>query len=142
LGFGGGNLFASRFLLSSTGFFPSYFAIEDAIQFWINTGPEKIFTTLNERQVFLKKQMQKVSELELVTPNYPELSGPLFSYALPDRLADMGFSLFETLEKKHGLIVGVPLVNGRMHLRLSPHIYNTEAEIEKAVDILSAFVRH
>ena len=62
----------------------------------------------------------------LVTPLAPELSGGVCIAAVP---RDRRRELFDRLYREHG-IIGAPTGG----LRLSPHLYNTDAHVDRAVE--------
>jgi isopenicillin-N epimerase len=133
--FGDGSRFATRFLWSSTLDFPPLFALTELEQFWLEHE-----TAIRHRLRQFGDQLREVGE-ELgwadLSPAHPELRGPLVTLRLPDHLAAEGFDLMFRLLRDLNLMVSTPAINGRHELRLSPHIYNADADLDKAIQVLS-----
>lgn len=132
--FGGGHPFATRFLNSSTLEFAPYMALTALEFFWQEYGND-----VRHRLQELKLQTQEMIEQlgwSLLSPRHEKLAGPLFTVRLPDRLAAEGFALMDRLERDFGLVISTPPIKGRHELRLSPHVYNSDEDLEKALNIL------
>jgi isopenicillin-N epimerase len=133
--FGGGSRFASRMLMVGCQDFAPFFALEDLIDYWEESGPAKIRSRIYELQADLERKLQKLDLAPLSPPRGP-LRGPLLSFELPERARAKSLDLFFELAQKHGLQVIFPLMHGQAVLRVSPHIYNTPEEHTDAVEIL------
>ena len=135
-GFGGGDPFPARMAMQGCRNFAPFLAIEDTLNIWNERGAANIRARIAELQRHLEAEMASKLGWKRLSPDLPR--GPLTTYELPERLEKEGYGLMARLLKEHGLQVGLPRVQGRFRLRLSPHIYNTEAEISQAVDILKS----
>lgn len=127
--------FAGRFLTSNSIDFAPYFALPALEKFW--TANE---SAIRERLAFFKHrvhQLAKRLDWPLVSPTHDELAGPLYSFDIPDRLQPEGYNLMMRIEKQYGLMVSTPPFKGRHLLRISPHIYNSESDLEQAFEIIS-----
>ena len=134
--FGDRQLFTARYLLASCDNFAPFFALHEIFEFWKKHGKSAIFCRLRELQRCVDDEVTQSLGWSRLSPSQLEMRGPLLSYDLPDSLAEMGYSLMEKLLREHRLQIMVTPVQGRFRLRLSPHIYNTEAEIRTAVQVL------
>jgi isopenicillin-N epimerase len=134
--FGEGDRFTAMMLMNGTFDCSPYFGIQDAVDFWNKHSFEAISARRQELQKHLIEAMSKKLDWQMLTPANPQLRGPLTSYVLPPELEKMGFGLMSLLLEKHRLQVVTPQVLGQFCLRLTPHIYNTESEIDRAVEIL------
>lgn len=132
--FGADSRFAGRFLWSSTLDFPPFMALTELEKFWFQHFSE-IRDQLRLVQDGLREFSARVGWQEL-SPQHPELRGPLVSFRLPDHLSSRGFALMDQLEKDFNLVVSTPILKGRHELRLSPHVYNEPKDLERAADIL------
>jgi isopenicillin-N epimerase len=136
---GGGHAFAARFLLSTSLDFAPFQGIVDALDFWATHTPEKIRSRLSSLQTYLENQLRAAApRWKLLTPTHSTSRGPLLAYELPPRQQALGFDLQRQLLKDHGLQVAVSYLQDRWVLRLSPHIYNDEPELKRAVSILTS----
>lgn len=135
--FGDGARFPARMLMQGSRNFAPFFAIEDTLAFWDRHGAENIRARLRSLQARLEAEVAAKLGWPLLSPPLDGgRRGPLTTFELPARLEAEGYGLMSRLLKERGLQVGVPRVKGRWRLRLSPHVYNTEADISRAADIL------
>lgn len=138
--FGGGNRFQERMLAAGCRDFSAWYAIQATLEFWREQGPERILTRQRELQTMLEGLVERELGWPCLTPADPDLRGPLLTYVIPARQAEKGFALMRGLAEQHGLQVSMTCVKGAWRLRLSPHVYNSEAECARAVEILKATV--
>lgn len=137
--FGDGTRFPARMLMQGCRNFAPFFALADTLAFWEERGPGMIRARLRELQAHVEKEAAAKLGWTLLSPALNGgARGPLTTYELPAPLEKEGAALMGRLLKDHGLQIGLPRVKGRWRLRLSPHIYNTEEEITRAVDILKS----
>ena len=135
--FGGGARFPARMLMQGCRNFAPFFAIADTFAFWDRHGADVIRARVRALQRFLEAEVGQTLKWPLLSPPLDGgWRGPLTTYELPAHLEKEGYGLMSRLLKDHGLQVGLPRVQGRWRLRLSPHVYNTEDEIARAVGIL------
>jgi selenocysteine lyase/cysteine desulfurase len=108
---------------------PTASAITSIVDFHNTIGKAQIEARIKALNTYLKEQIQeKVPTAEFVTPLSPELSGGVTILSIPgkDRIA-----VFQKLYDEHGIACAP--TGG---LRLSPHIYNTMADMDKIVEAL------
>ena len=135
--FGGGSRFASEFMLSGCHDFTSFFAIRETLEFIEAQGFPQILKVIYSHQAKIESLLED-SRFQPISPPAGPLRGPLLSYDLPEKAQKSGYSLMAELCQKEHLQIAITSVQGRWRLRVSPHIYNTEAELEKAAAILKS----
>lgn len=138
--FGGGSRFAAAQLMHGCRDFAPFFALNDLLDFWErNGGRAAISARVRELQLELEARMADALPWPLASPTAESgLRGPLLAYELPERLHGRAPLLFGQLLSEHRLQIQVLQVQGRWILRLSPHVYNSEEELERGVRILAA----
>jgi len=134
--FGGGDPWTTRWMISSSHNFSDFYAISDTLDLWLKHGPAEIMARQRRLLEFAKKTVSDKTEWNCLS-RFPDfLSGPLAAFELPDSLEREGFGLIDRLKDQHQLHISMTFIQGRWCLRITPHIYNTEAEIERAAEIL------
>lgn len=131
--FAPGHPFAQRHLEASCIDFAPFLACAEAFAFWRELGAERIRGRQASLRDCARTEMHARLGWDCLTPEAPELSGPLLSFEMPEQLQSMGFGLLTELLSHHQVQVGVTQLQGRWILRLSPQIYNSEVEIQRAV---------
>lgn len=137
--------FARRFMMTGCFDFAPYFALNDCIDFWEQHNPTAMLQKLGALQTHAQRAGDTLHWKPL-SPSTPELSidktnrttrGPLVTWELPEKFQSTdGFEILNHLERNKGLQVMITQINGRSALRLSPHVYNTTNDIDRAVEIL------
>lgn len=112
---------------------PLQIATGEAIRFQMDIGPERIAARGRQLAGYLRSRMAKFDWAELVSPTHPEMTGSISTF----KLGGFGeMDLREALAQRYRITAA-----GRLHLpdhsiRVSTHIYNTFAEIDRLVDAL------
>jgi isopenicillin-N epimerase len=135
-GFGESSRFQGRFLLAGCHDFAPYFAIHETLDFWKKIGPQVIQNRIYELQRCAENEIQNVLKWKSISPPDGSLRGPLLSYELPESWRKAGAMKMFSLLREHQLQVAIFAVQEKLCLRLTPHIYNLESEIQRAVQIL------
>lgn len=135
--FGEGNRWTTEWMISSTNNFSSLFAIPQTLEFWNHVGAEQIWSLRSQLASTLVEMIETKVGWPCISKFNDDLRGPMFTFELPPRLSQMDFGLMDLLRDQYRLQVAVTNVHGLWHLRLSPQVYNTLAEVEQAVDILA-----
>jgi isopenicillin-N epimerase len=142
--YAGGNRFAARMLMLGCHDFAPYYAIDDTLDFWERVGPAAIHARIYELTREIETSVGERLGWPCVTPTSLappwELSGPMRTYELPERLAMEGFALMRRLHDTRGLQVAIFNLKGRWLMRLSAHVCNNENEIHRAASILADLV--
>ena len=121
-GFLGKSEFQNKFILSGCQDFPPFFAIKDTLEFWKEQGAEKIRARMHALRTYLRNHCR----WELLRSEDEALNGPLLAFkgSIPD--------LYET----HRIQAHPLEIQGSQYLVFSPHIYNTEEELQRVLDVL------
>lgn len=114
--------------------FAPFFAIHELLAFWKRLGPENIRARIFELRAAAEAELSKLGWPKLSSDDRA-LQSPLLSYELPTRLVSP--TLMTTFAEK-GIQLSATNVQGRWAVRISPHIYNTVAEIRGAAEMLRA----
>lgn len=107
-------------------------AVGTAVEFHRLIGPERVESRAMELAAALKAGLSKIRGVYLVTPLDPRLSAAICIVSIPG--SDV-HKVYDQIYKKNG-IAGA-LVGG---LRLSPHVYNTMEDVERAVKAVAEAV--
>lgn len=135
--FGEGDHFTARWMICSTHDFSPLYAINGMIDYWEKNSFEKITSRqMQLRHLAQDLTVQKTGWISL-SDFQSQLSGPLVAFQLPEKLSQKGFELMWHLTREKFLQVSMTVIQGNWCLRLAPHIYNTEEEIEKTAEILA-----
>ncbi len=137
--FGEGSRFQGRFAVIGSVDYSSFLAIPAIIEFWKKWGEENIRERLYFLQDSLKKQMANVRTLEFISPENQAARGPLLAYKIPERFSRDIAHIFRDLLETERLQVVFPFFDGSRCLRLSPHVYNSDEELMKSVEILQRY---
>jgi selenocysteine lyase/cysteine desulfurase len=103
-------------------------AVATAVDFHRVIGFENVETRTTALATALKEGLAKMNKVKLVTPMDPQLSGGVVISQMPDLDRPKMSALVKDLYEKYG-IAGAATGG----LRLSPHVYNTMADIEQAL---------
>lgn len=136
--FGEGDEWTARWMLCSTVNFSDFYGISETIKFWNQLGPEKIFRRQKELADLAALLISEKTKWRCLSRFATEnLNGPLIAFALPPALKARGFELMQYLQKEKKLVISMTMIQQEWCLRVSPHIYNSNDEIQEAARILS-----
>jgi isopenicillin-N epimerase len=133
-----GDRFTARWMICSTHDFAPIYAISDVVKYWDDKGPAVIRRRQSELRDLCENVVKTRTGWSPISTEDPALKGPMVAFALPEKLRAQQFDLMWFLKKEKSLQVSMTVIHGEWCLRLAPHIYNTEQEIEQAAQILSA----
>lgn len=131
--FGGKTDFQSRFLLSGCQDFAPFFAVRDSVAFWENRAPH-----LRARMATLRKVLTDSLTWDRWRSDDDAVNGPLLAFSLPARCQAQGPALAASLLETHGIQAHALALHGKWLVVLSPHVYNTETELERVIAALNA----
>lgn len=135
--YGDGSDFQRKMLMSGCRDFAPFSAIDETILFWKRHGLQKIRNTMFELNKYLHNKMQ--NELPHWIPLIPvrELEGPMCLFQVPSRIDgnSLALRLFSA-----GVQANAVSLRGIWYLVLSPHIYNTNDEIDEAIDRIARLI--
>ncbi len=134
--FGDGSRFASKMMPQGTQNFCQLLGLKDLLNFWQTHGEEKLRQKIVKLTTFTEKIMRENTQLKSLFPKDQALQGPLITFSLPERLEQEGYLLMHRLYREHHLQVSSTKIKGIWHLRMSPHIYNDEQEIARALSTI------
>lgn len=137
-GFGNGDLFTHQFLMKGCFNFAPFLALKELFEFRNELGEAAITRRCHDLRTYCDTVVQEILGWKRLTPREQSLAGPLLAYELPAALQTTEPELMKLLDQKHGLQVQITFFRGKRSLRLSPHIYNSEQEIEKGVSLLAS----
>ena len=111
---------------------PRVSAVVPAVEFLDSLGKQQIEARLRAIVARLREGIEAIPGASILTPADPALSAGILVFNLP---GIDGRDAFEALYRDHDIgCTPSALVNG---LRLSPHIYNTMADVDRVVDALT-----
>lgn len=131
--------FAQRLVTSSVLNFSPIFALPQIVAWWQKWGEEKIRARIYELQSYALHQLRS-SGWKILTPLDPKLRGPLLSIEVPEEWTKLGWTLMEKVNRSTGATLATPFIRGRPCLRLTPHVYNSEQEIDLLIERLNTAV--
>jgi selenocysteine lyase/cysteine desulfurase len=113
-----------------------YTGLGAAIDFLYHLGMTNVAARGRELAAGLRRALEKLGErVTILTPEEPGASASLLSF----RLASTPFDTLHTvLREKHHIITRMVPENGVNCIRVSTHIYNSEAEVRHLVDAIAA----
>ena len=101
-------------------------------------GPEKIWKRQKELTDFAATTITEKTGWKCMSRFATEdLESPLLAFQVPQSLGSRGFELLRYLQNEKHLVISNVLIQNEWCLRISPNIYNTEEEIDRAADILA-----
>ncbi len=110
-------------------------AVGTTVTFHETIGPDRIETRVRDVAAALKSRLRAgVPGVTFHTPASPALSAGVVIFRTP---RGEPRDLFETLYHEHG-IAGAAMGGAFSGLRLSPHIYNTMADVDRVVEVITS----
>lgn len=132
-GYGNISPFTAKMLWSHSQSFASYYGLEACFDFWDQQDKHVIFAEIKKRMNYLESGLAKKGL-------HPVIS-------IKDQAGFLAYPLtaFKALKIEENIIVslsgnvqvGLPKVPGTPLLRFTPHIHNTQSELDLAIDILN-----
>ena len=112
---------------------PAVAAIVPAMDFLESIGKERIEARLRAIVARLRRGIEAIPEVSILTPPDPAINAGILIFSLP---GISGSDAFEALYRDHDIgSARAGLVDG---VRLSPHVYNTLADADRVLDALKA----
>ncbi|MBM3548363.1 MAG: aminotransferase class V-fold PLP-dependent enzyme [Alphaproteobacteria bacterium] len=111
--------------------FEHQWALAEAFKFHETIGKQKVAARTAELATRLKEGMGAIEKLRLITPNPPELSAGIVSFDIEDMSPN---AVVRKLRERRIIASVAPYA--RPHVRLTPAITNTPAEIDYALEEL------
>jgi selenocysteine lyase/cysteine desulfurase len=114
---------------------PRIAAFEAAVDFLTLVGMPDAERRSRALSVRLKQQLAQIGAVRLKTNLEPELSGALVKFQLRNRSTKQAY---DTLWEKHRIALAMTAAGDAEGLRFSPHIYNSQDEMDRAVAAVRA----
>ncbi|WP_413578742.1 aminotransferase class V-fold PLP-dependent enzyme [Bdellovibrio sp. HCB290] len=130
--------FAQRMLWSHTFSFNAFFGLEKCFDFWDQYGKEFIFKEIALRMKYLEDGLQAKGLTPLKSVN-AKVPARLLGYDLK-QLPKFEFEGLFIKGSDPRIQVGLPRIPGASILRLTPHIQNTQAELDAVILAFSRLV--
>ncbi len=103
------------------------FALPEIIDFHNTVGRKNIEDRVRQLSAYLKEQIKsKVPQAEFISPVSPDLSAGIVVINIPGKQPQ---DIYQKLYANHGVACAATV-----GVRLSPHIYNSKEEMDRAVD--------
>jgi selenocysteine lyase/cysteine desulfurase len=109
---------------------PRVVALEAAIDFVNMIGMRTVEERTRALAMRAKSQLREMSKVELKTNLEPELSGGVIKFRLKNMPTQQAYN---TLWERHRLAIASTASGDAEGLRLSPHVYNSMEEIDRAI---------
>lgn len=130
--------FAERMLWSHSQNFSSYYGLESCLKFWDHHGKDKIFEEIKKRMDYLEISLSRKGIFNLKGMN-SKFRPHFLCYKL-DLFTRASFEGLFIKEAGLKLQVGLPRIPTCPVLRLTPHIHNTQSELDSAIELLGRLV--
>jgi isopenicillin-N epimerase len=114
---------------------PRVVALEAAIDFVNMIGIRAVEERTRALASRVKSQLREIGGVELKTNLEPELSGGVIKFKFRNRPT---LQAYNTLWERHRMAIAMTASGDSAGLRLSPHIYNSMEEIDRAVAAVRA----
>jgi len=115
-----------------------WLAVPEAIAFHRSFGPGAARARMRTLAEYARARLAALDGFAPATPCDPALSGALIAFALPPALH--GIDPARRLRERFDIEAAVVDRLGEPLLRLSPHVYNTTADIDAVAEALSALL--
>ena len=119
-----------RLMQSGTGNTALYKGLEAAIDFYNTIGPERWTSRIKSLGDYLRKNLAELDKVTIYSSVHPELSAGMTTYAYEGLT---GPELQKRMWEKERL---QPRSVGKEYLRHCVHIYNSEEEIDRAIQVM------
>lgn len=111
-------------------------AIDDAIAFHNSIGGKNKEARLRHLKEYWVSRARALPHIEMMIPDAPERSCAIASFRVKGMDAQ---KVVSTLYDRHRIFTVAPVVAGGSVIRVTPHLYNTTADMEKLVAALASF---
>lgn len=108
-----------------------------AVDFLNTLGMERVAQRGRALAQYLRQRLEAIPALEVLTPSAAAASASMLTFAAKDGALDVK-TWAQSLHERHRIRVRPVPEHGLKGLRVSTHIYNTYAEIDRLVAALSA----
>lgn len=134
--FGQGDAFQSAFLMSGCRDFAPFLALNETIAMWERLGKQVVRERLDQLGRFLTSEISRKLGWRKLEAADPSLQSPIHVFRLPDRLQSAGERLKGRLLDEYKIQAHTVPLRESWYLSFSPHVYNSEAELERMAEVL------
>jgi len=114
-----------------------FLGLATTLDFRTEIGEERILTRLRQLAAYTRAVFARELGWRLVTPTHPELSAAMSTFEMPAFFRDRAPDLQTWFYERYRITVAFHVPAGSSPLiRISPHIYNSEAEIDRLTQCL------
>lgn len=113
---------------------PEQIAMGEAVRLQEEIGPDRIAQRGRQLAGYLRRRMAEHAWARLISPTHPEMTGSISTFLL-DGFGSM--KLGDVLFERHRITVPVAPQGAVQRIRVSTHIYNTLAEVDRLVEALA-----
>jgi len=106
-------------------------AFEAAVDFYNLVGPDRIEVRVKELATTLKRGLAKVTGVRMKTNTQPELSAGVVKFQISNRDTK---AVYDRIWERHQVAMAMTAAGDSEGLRLSPHIYNSDADLQRVID--------
>jgi len=113
---------------------PEFVATGEAVRFQQEIGPDRIAARGRQLAAHLRRRIAGLGWGQLISPTHPDMTGSISTFKLSGfGDMDLGAVLFD----RYRITAPAGQRDGGHRLRVSTHIYNTFAELDRLVDALA-----
>jgi selenocysteine lyase/cysteine desulfurase len=116
---------------------PTFMAMGTAVDFHMRIGKKKIEAQAKALAAAVKNELRKIPGVHMYSPAVPEISGPVVTFR-PGGADTSKMAAF--LYEKIGF-AGATRGGDTPGIRISPHVYNSFAQVEKVVAAISDYMK-
>jgi selenocysteine lyase/cysteine desulfurase len=109
---------------------PRIVAFEAAVDFYNTLGPDRVEARTRELVTRLKKDLGSVRNLRMKTNIEPELSAAVVKFQLTNRDTKESY---DKLWSRNRMALAITPTGDAEGIRISPHVYNSMADVERGV---------
>jgi len=106
--------------------------LESSISFLLRVGLQNIRDKISKMSTQLRDELSKVPGITLFGPDDPKMRTSIVSFSVEGKSPD---EIVRSLEKQK-IVVALREISDLKVIRVSPHLFNTEDEIQRTVDIV------
>lgn len=136
--FGEGSRFQEKFQLFGCRDFSPFYALEELFKLWHSMGPETIRNHIFQLNELFQMKLQKKLGWGVLSPGDLSLAAPITVFRLPEKVQPHGHNLSQYVLNELKLQLQFTQLSTGWHGIFSPHIYNSDTEVETAVSRLMA----
>lgn len=131
--FGAGSRFQQKFQLSGCRDFSPFFAINETIELWQSIEPSAVRKHILKLNQLFQSEIERQLHWRPLLPSDSSLVGPITVFRLPDKIQAQASNLSQYFLEKIKTQLHFTQLNSGWYGVFSPHIYNSEEEVQELV---------